>query len=133
MGLLTPLISGMGPFLLWPIEIIFPFPYIAEEIFKGIIVYLILQVKNKRVQEKLVIFSALFFSLSESVLYIFNIFAVGNIGIFFLRLAMTISLHLLSFVIIYFVSRKNIKMLPLGILIAGVLHYFYNYLIALFF
>ena len=74
----SPLLAAIGPFLLWPIELFLPYPFVLEEIFKGVLVYLILGSGVRRTQEKLIILSALLFSFSESVMYIINIFLVGN-------------------------------------------------------
>lgn len=128
MIILTPLISAIGPLLLWPIELFLPYPFIVEEVFKGIIVYLILQVSGKKLQEKFIIASAVLFSLSESLLYIFNFSLVGNGKIFLLRLLLTTIMHLCTFLIIYFSGRKNLKLLPIGVLAGAVIHFFYNYI-----
>lgn len=130
MTLLTPLFSAIGPFLLWPVELILPYPFIIEEIFKGIMVYLILQVSGRRLQERLLIASALLFSLSESLLYVFNFSLVGDMRIFLLRLVSTTILHLSTFLIIYLSGRKNLRLLPAGVLAGAVIHFFYNYIIS---
>lgn len=132
MGALIPLISATGPMLLWLVELYAPYPFIVEEVFKGIIVYLILKEKAAH-QEKLVIISALLFSISENFLYIFNFSMVGNINIFLLRLVLTTFMHTATFLIIYQAGRRNIAWLPIGVILGGLVHYFYNELISNFF
>lgn len=132
MAIYAPLLSVVGPLLLWPIELILPYPFIVEEIFKAVIVYLILEVSSKKSQEKLVIASAILFSLSESVLYIFNISLVGNINDFILRFIITTIMHTSTFLVIYLLGRINTKYLALGVLTGATIHYFYNLLVGSF-
>ena len=131
--MITPLLSAMGPLILWPIELVLPYPYIVEEVFKGIIIYMILGVAVRRTREKLVILSAVLFSLSESVMYLFNIALVGNTDTFLLRLLLTIGMHLSTFLIIYLLAETNRKLLPFGVFAGFGIHFLYNFLIPFFF
>jgi uncharacterized membrane protein len=128
-----PLVAAIGPMLLWPIEIFLPYPFIVEEVFKAILVYFILHSRNNKYQQALVISSAILFSLSESILYLFNIVLTGNSQIFLLRLGLTTTMHLSTFLIIYLLGKVSIKLLPLGILIGAIIHYLYNHLVSVFY
>lgn len=130
MTIFLPLVSAIGPLLLWPIELFLPYPFIIEEIFKAIVIYFILRSHNIRQQQVLVLTSAILFSFSESVMYISNIFLTGSIPIFLLRLGLTTTMHLSTFLIIYLLGRVSIKLLPLGVLIGAIIHYLYNHLVS---
>lgn len=125
MNLTATLFALFGPFLLWPIEIILPFPYLVEELFKLFIVLFILKDKSDENPVATIVVSGILFSLSETVLYIFKINAYGDIGILFARLIYTTVLHTTTFLVIYYASKKK-PFLYLGLLAAILIHYLYN-------
>ena len=124
------LLGAILPFILWPIELVLPYPYLVEEIAKVIIVYLILN-STLKLKEKFQItfLSGLLFSISESVMYLFNISQVGSTETLFLRLALTIPLHVATMIIILIFGLKRKKMSILGILLTIPIHYFFNVLV----
>lgn len=124
------LLGAILPFILWPIELVLPYPYLVEEIAKVIIVYLILN-STLKLKEKFQItfLSGLLFSISESVMYLFNISQVGSTETLFIRLALTIPLHVGTMIIILIFGLKRKKMSILGILLTIPIHYFFNVLV----
>ncbi len=131
MDFIIPLASLILPFILWPLELLLPYPYIVEEVAKAVVVYFIIKSTNNYDHRvKLAVFSGVFFALSESVLYIFNIQLTGSIETLLLRMLITIPLHVITYLIILLVSTKNIKLMPLGILLAGIVHYTFNMVIS---
>lgn len=139
MILFIPLFAAILPFILWPIEIFLPYPHIIEEVAKASLVFLLrsdtLQVHNAdtyRYQLKIIIISGFLFALSESVLYLLNIYLVGDLNLFILRLILTIFLHLITLWIIFILSIKSIKLIIPGILIAILIHYAFNLFLASF-
>ena len=126
MGILAPLFALIAPFLVWPIEFLLPYPHIVEEIAKGFLIYLVLDIKKTSDKILTALAVGLLFSFSETVLYLFNIFAVGDLSILFKRMAYTIPLHLITVLIILFPALKDKRLLVVGIILAGVLHYLYN-------
>lgn len=124
-----PLFALIAPFILWPIELIFPFPHIVEEVTKGIFVWFLLALPHKKTQIVLGILIGSIFALSESCLYIFNILLVGTLQTFFIRLAFTALLHSGTLMIMLIATRINKKLAPLGLLLAILIHYLYNMLI----
>lgn len=127
--MLIPLFASIAPFLLWPIELIFPYPYVVEELIKGIFVLYILKSSGNTARIRLTILAGLFFAFSESVMYLFNILIVGTLWTFAQRLLLTIPLHTLTALTILFSGMKTRKLLPLGIIAAGVMHYFFNLMV----
>lgn len=116
-----PILGLFLPFLLWPVEMWLPFPHFAEEIAKALSILLIYK-DRKNIRE--VILFGVSFALSESIFYVFNIAAVGNLSTLFLRLALTIPLHAGTSVAIY-------KLRFWGIPVAIGIHYLFNLLIFL--
>ena len=126
---LLPVFAAIAPFILFPIETILPYPALIEEAVKGLMVYVALKLPTN-IQRSALLVSAVFFTLSESVLYLFNIVAVGNIFTFLLRLVLTGSLHTLTVAIMFAFARKNQKWIVVGWLIASILHSLFNKTIA---
>jgi RsiW-degrading membrane proteinase PrsW (M82 family) len=121
------------PYLLWPVELFLPYPYIVEEIAKAILVLILLRIEDDR---KTQIYVALgigaCFAFTESVFYIFNISLVGSIYTYFLRLLLTIPLHSITTLIIFLVTTMNQdkkRYLVTGVFIAGVIHFLFNFVV----
>src|SRR3989344_3377885 len=117
MNAVFPLFAVVMPFLLWPIELIFPYPFIVEEIAKGILVYFLSDTWRLHNTDtfyskiKIAVLIGVLFAFSESVLYIFNITLVGNINTLFLRLGLTIPLHSITTVIILTSALKDRRLI----------------------
>ncbi len=127
---LIPLFAAVTPFILWPIEIIIPAPYIIEEIAKLILIFPLLAEKSVARKIRFTILIGMIFAFSEAVLYLFNISLVGNIGTFFERLMFTIPLHTLTALTILIPSLYGKRLVFAGLIAAIIIHYFYNVLIA---
>lgn len=125
-AILLPLMALMAPFLVWPIEMVLPYPHIVEEIVKSILVYNLISIPNKKTQLILGVTLGILFSLSESVLYLFNFYNLTSIVPLFQRLLLTSSLHVLTIIIMILTTFKNKKLLFLGVIFAVIIHYIYN-------
>src|SRR3989344_9222617 len=120
--LLVPLFAAMTPFLLWPVELLLPFPYIIEEIAKAILISSILLL-TRSTQIRMAIIIGVLFAISESVLYLFNIYLVGDIKTLLLRLLLTIPLHVITTLVILIFAMATRKLLFLGLIIAMAIHF----------
>jgi len=127
-------LAAAAPFLLWPVEILFPYPHLFEEILKLILVLLILKSSGK-VSKKIILGVKLgiVFAFSESILYFLNIFQIGQPSLFFQRLALTIPLHATTIIVILLSGWKKKELMIIGFLLAVVLHYLYNLAIGEYF
>ena len=130
MKYVLPLVAAILPFALFPIELFLPYPYLVEEVAKAVLVLFLVRegVKTKEGLVFSIIFGVLF-ALSETVLYIFNIHSVGNIGVLLLRFAVTAPLHAFTTAVIFIFTSTNKKFFLLGLLIAIVLHFLFNTLV----
>jgi RsiW-degrading membrane proteinase PrsW (M82 family) len=116
-----------APFLLWPAEIILPYPHFLEEILKLALVWLILQKTGPALKKiRLGLIVAVFFTLSESFLYFLIIFQIDQPTLFLRRLLLTLPLHALSLLLMLFPGLKKKELALIGFLFAVCLHYGYN-------
>lgn len=128
----TPLIvliiisSLIAPLILMPFGSFLPFPYILEEIAKAIILIFILKIPGVATQSKIVIASALLFSLSESLFFFANAFAGGYSVLFTEKLITTFSLHTTTFLILYLPTLINKRLLIITLPIAIYIHFLFN-------
>ena len=111
----------IGPFLLWPIEYIFPYPHFVEEFFKALLVLF-----TGKQKPFTYVFAGIVFAFSETVLYSTNINLFGNIGLFFTRFLLTSALHASTLMIIYYFGKSDKKFVWIGFIIAASVHYLYN-------
>lgn len=122
-----PLLALVSPLFLWPVELLLPFPYILEEIVKALLIYPIAHSDLKYTDKvKVTIILAVLFSLTESVMYLTNIFQAGTISTFILRLFVTTTLHVATSLIILVPSIRTKYGIILGLLGAIVIHYLFN-------
>ena len=113
MILFLPLLAAIAPLLIWPIELLFPYPHLIEELVKTLLIVPLLDDLKKSAQVKMIILLGFLFALSESVLYLFNISVMGNLKIFFSRLLITIPLHTITLFLIFLPTMKNKKLIIL--------------------
>jgi hypothetical protein len=123
-----PLIASIVPFILWPIELFLPFPYIIEEIAKMLLILPLLGL-NTRSKIKMALIIGLIFAISEGVLYIFNIYLVGNVGTLLERYLLTIPLHAVTSLVILLPTLIDKRLIVVGLVIAIIIHYFFNLLV----
>lgn len=133
MSPVVPLIAAIAPFIIWPIEFFLPYPYIIEEIAKGILIVIILDLPAKTTRIQLTLASAGVFALSETVLYIFNISLVGDLTTLFSRLILTAILHVVTMLIILIAAFGHRWLIPVGVAAAMIIHYLYNLVIPIIF
>lgn len=127
--LLLPLIAAFTPFFLYPIERILPFPYLIEEIALLLLILPLLK-ESTATQVKMTIAIGLLFTFSESVLYTFNMAAVGTPTTLIMRLLTTGALHTITPLLMlagYHLYKK--KGIIGGFFLAVTLHYIFNLLV----
>ncbi|KKQ25060.1 MAG: hypothetical protein US40_C0004G0099 [Candidatus Roizmanbacteria bacterium GW2011_GWC2_37_13] len=125
---LLPLMALIAPFLVFPIEMVLPYPYIVEEIIKSLLIINVVKLPSKKIQIFIGICLGVFFAVSETVLYSFNFFMLTSIIPLIERLFLTSLLHALTIVVMILSNFINKKLLPLGVILAMIIHYFYNLL-----
>lgn len=128
---LAIVISG----LIFPMILIFithftGYSEIIEEIAKAsVILFFILNIPKFKWQIFITIIFAFLFGLSESILYLNNIFQIGNFNIFWQRFLTAVPMHIVTSLIILFSARFGKKFIFIGLTLAVALHLFYNILI----
>ena len=128
--ILTTISGLILPFILLPIIKVTGYSEIIEELAKMLIVLLlVLRIPNNRYRIIVSIIFGLLFGLSESILYLNNIFHVGDMAVFWNRLLLTVPLHIVTVLVILLPALKNKKLIILGYILALIIHYLFNYLI----
>ena len=123
MSFLTSLYSAFLPFLLLPIEILFPYPHFVEEVAKFLVIK---YAGTEKFSFAVLVFSGLAFSFTETILYSFNIVKVGGASAFLTRFLYTSALHSATFIIIgYFLYSKKFPKVT-GLIISIIIHFLYN-------
>jgi len=127
MEILVPLYALFAPILVWPVELLFPYPFVVEELIKAVIVFFSERDSTASTASKikLYVLAGVFFALSETVLYILNFNAIGRIDYLLVRFVLTSVLHTTTFLVMYAAS-KSLKGLPLGFILAVLIHYIFN-------
>lgn len=126
------LIALASPIILLPIEHIFNYPYIIEELVKFVAVILILS-SQKNVRNGswiFVILIGVLFTISESILYFVNFLLDGTFSLLFTRLILTGVLHSSTCLLMYLFGRKSWWMLIIGFVISILIHYYFNQVIS---
>jgi hypothetical protein len=118
------------PILLIPLVKIIGYTEIVEETAKALVIlFLILKLPNNKIRILIGIIFGFLFGLSESVFYLNNIFQVGNLDIFWQRFLWTIPMHIITILVMMFVSLWRKWFLIFGLASAVVLHLLFNNLI----
>lgn len=117
---MTILYSLVGPFLVWPVEFLFPYPYIVEELFKVFVVWF------GPKDYKVYLLGGFLFAFTETVFY------TMNTGFSLTRLFATSLLHSLTFLVIYWFASKNKGFIVVGLIFAMLIHFLYNLYIPLY-
>lgn len=118
------LFAAIAPFVLWPIETVFPYPHVIEELVKAALVFFVIKTWHQAAA------AGLTFAFSESILYFPNFFLVGSLETFFTRLAITVPLHVATLLLIFFFKANKKAYLIPAVALAMILHYFFNSVIA---
>ena len=119
------IICLFAPFPLWLLETLLPHPHFIEEIFK----FFIVKSAPKKTNWLLPLIFGLLFSLSESILYLVNFFALGNFHNLITRLILTSLLHTSLFFLLYF-TRSSRPISYLSLFLAIFIHFTYNRLVS---
>lgn len=126
LAIILPIIALLSVLLLLPLEKLFPYPYIFEEIIKAFLVFLILAVSGKIFQIKLAVFIGFFFALSENIFYLTSPELYQSPLLFLQRIALVSFLHIFTLLLILFCGQKKRWLIIPALILAMLIHYFYN-------
>lgn len=131
---LVPLFAVVAPLVLWPVEILLPFPAIVEELAKFAILFSgSTQLLNTTGRLRQGILVGSLFAFSETILYFFNYLLLGTPRLLFYRLMITLLLHVsTSSIISLSLTKSRFIVALIGLPTAIFIHYLYNaYLVPL--
>lgn len=126
MSLDVTLFAIIAPFVVWPIELLLPYPYIVEEVMKWIIVRYAHTRTELSSSLAIALIVGFLFAMSEMALFMYNIVQTGTLSTLFLRLALTIPLHVGTSFVLAYTARRNAFIIALGLATAMLFHYMYN-------
>ena len=115
------------PAILIPIVKLTGYSAIVEEIFKAaVVLWLILKLPGRWIKIWAGIGFGLLFGISENFLYLNQIFQMGDMSIFWQRFLWTVPMHIVTVLIMVLSGWKSKKFLILGLLLAIILHLWFN-------
>lgn len=124
--ILVNLLALFAPFLLIPIISWLGHSEIVEEFFKTVVIFFAVFFAVKNFNSWHTLLFGIFFGLSESVLYLSNIFMIGNFDLFFYRIILTVPMHALTCLIIYLSIRVSSYLVIVGFGLAVAIHLVFN-------
>jgi len=127
MQYLLPLFALAAPLVLLPIEKLLPYPYLIEELTKSLILQPSFD-NPMKIRLQTTVLVGLLFALSENLLYLSDAMALGSLAEWGKRVLITTPFHIATCLIITISTLKGKKFLPLGILLAVLVHYAFNVL-----
>jgi len=127
-NILVLLIGFALPLLLFPLEVLLPYPHVIEELAKLAIVLTLISWETNKSKTKysLAVAFGIMFTFSETSFYLMNFWMLGNFELLPLRLVLTGSLHILTTLILYTTFRKHFVLGLLGLVLSIVLHFAFN-------
>jgi hypothetical protein len=127
-----PIVAAAGVFLLWPVEMVVPLPFMVEELFKGWLVWKG-TAGGKFPQLQIVLLSGAMFALSELMLYVINAILVADLSALLYRLVLTVPMHVLTVIWLYWTLRRHKILFGVGLIVAMLMHWGFNQFVATFF
>ncbi|MDP3882654.1 MAG: PrsW family glutamic-type intramembrane protease [Candidatus Staskawiczbacteria bacterium] len=130
------LISAFG--LILPMILIFVVHFtgyseIFEEIVKMLVIlFLVLKLPDFKLQIIGAVIFGFLFGLSESMLYLNNIFQIGDFSVFWQRFLFAVPMHIITVLVILFSGKMGKKFIIFGLAISIILHLLFNGLISIF-
>ena len=131
MSYLLPVFASVLPFFCWAVERVLPYPHLVEEVAKAVLVIFVIGRESKAWYQA--ILAGIFFAFTETVFYSFNLLPAGNYSVVLIRLTLTTLLHILTYLLITGFYKWDKRLIVVGLLLAILIHYYYNLQLAILF
>ena len=129
-GIFIVMAGVVLPALLIPIVTMTGYSEVIEEFAKALVVsFLILQLSSHKSQIIGAVVFGFWFGLSENMLYLNQIFQLGDMSVFLNRFIWTLPMHILTILIMTFSGMAGRVFLVFGFVAAVILHAFFNQII----
>ena len=126
---LAPIIAGILPFLIWPLELAYPRPHLIEELAKLTVAWYINKHSHQQDNQlKLAVAAGTMFTITETILYSVNTLPLYNPEILVARFATTLPLHILTTTLLTKTYQNKTLLIP-TLLISMLIHFTFNHLI----
>ncbi len=121
------------PLLLIPLEQVWPYPHLIEELVKfGLVLALVRLSPRPARLWTWTVGLGLAFALSETVFYLMNFWLLGSVATLWLRMVLTGLLHVLTLLLILSGMKKGMLWSFAGLGATMTVHYLYNLFISLY-
>lgn len=117
-----------GPFMLWLVETLLPYPALVEEMFKAGLIWYMMRSVHRRDQARWAVIIGFLFGVSETIFYVLNAFKLDDLGVLWGRVLLTIPMHMLTAYIMYWGFKRKKGWLGIGMAI--VVHGGFNVIVA---
>lgn len=125
----VPVTAAFLPFVVWPVEMLLPYPAVIEELAKGYLVWLVAKDGPRAGGWQTVVSIGLLFGGSETLLYTVNAILAGNLGVLVGRVLLTIPMHVATVMVMYGVGQRGKIWFGIGLVLAMLMHWGFNVLI----
>ncbi len=132
---LLAVVAGLVlPAILIPVVALTENTVLVEELAKSIVViFVIYKLPSGYAKLLAALVFGLLFGLSESMLYLNNIFQAGDLSVFGQRLLYTVPMHALTVIVMTILSMPSKWLMPIGIALAIGIHTEFNvYIVSIF-
>lgn len=130
-GIFATLAGLILPIVLIPVVRLTGYSEVFEEAAKALVVlFVILNMPTHKTQILAGIGFGFLFGLSENILYLNQIFQLGDLRVFGERFLWTAPMHVLTTLVILFSGLAGKKFIVLGFMGAAILHAMFNFLVA---
>lgn len=126
--ILLVLLALLLPFVLLPLEkTILPYPVLVEEIFKALVIVLVILKYFQGASRYLaILLFSLVFSISENIFYLLNFTNEHSLYFYAQRFIWPLLMHLVTVFLLAFTAWRQKWFIIFGLLMSMALHYYYN-------
>ncbi len=123
-----PLVAAFSVFPIWIVEQYLPVPWLVEELVKFVMVLYVARLKSIK-GLVWVVASGLAYGVSEAFFYLFNLLSAGSIAPLVWRLALTLPMQLMTFLVLYYGALGGWLRKSVALILAFVIHFLFNLII----
>jgi hypothetical protein len=122
----VPISAAFLPFLVWPVEMLLPYPAVIEELAKGYLVWLVVKQGPRAGGWQTALSIGLLFGGSETLLYTVNAILSGSLEALVARVLLTMPMHAATVMVMYWLGQRGKIWFGVGLVLAMVMHWGFN-------
>lgn len=122
----VPVSAAFLPFLVWPVEMLLPYPAVIEELAKGYLVWLVVKQGPRTGGWQTTLSIGLLFGGSETLLYTVNAILAGSLEALVVRVLLTMPMHTVTVMVMYWLGQRGKIWFGVGLVLAMAMHWGFN-------